>query len=50
LDLREVECSAAYLDLARKRQDLEILSSQRELPFDAAGNLPRDGVRSLAQR
>ena len=50
LDLREVECSAAYLELARERQDLEILTSPRELPFDAAGNLPADGVRALAAR
>jgi hypothetical protein len=48
LDLREVECSAAYLELARQRQDLEILTPPRELPFDAAGNLPPEGVLALA--
>ena len=40
LDLAEVECSAAYLDEARRRADLEILTGPRELPFDDAGNLP----------
>ena len=40
LHLGEVECSAAYLDEARQRSDLEILTDVRELPFDAAGNLP----------
>ena len=40
LQLSEVECSAAYLDEARKREDLEILTELREMPLDAAGNLP----------
>ncbi len=40
LHLGEVECSAAYLDEARQRRDLEILTEPRELPFDSAGNLP----------
>ena len=40
LHLAEVECSAAYLAEARQRPDLEILSELRDLPFDAAGNLP----------
>ena len=40
LHLAEVECGAAYLDEARQRDDLEILVPPRELPFDAAGNLP----------
>jgi len=40
LELAEVECSAAYLDEARRREDLTILTEPRELPFDAAGNLP----------
>ena len=39
LALAEVECSAAYLDEARRRDDLEILSDLRRLPFDASGNL-----------
>ena len=38
--LAEVECSAAYLDEARRRADLEILGPPRPLPLDAAGNLP----------
>ena len=40
LHLTEMECSVAYLAEARQRAELEILSEPRELPFDAAGNLP----------
>ena len=40
LALDEVECSAAFLDEARGRADLEILTPPRDLPLDAAGNLP----------
>jgi hypothetical protein len=40
LHLDELECSAAYLDEARQRSDLGILTSPRDLPFDSAGNLP----------
>jgi predicted aconitase with swiveling domain len=40
LKLAEVECSAAYLDEVRRRDDLEILTPLRDLPLDAAGNLP----------
>ncbi|MCA9220907.1 MAG: [Fe-S]-binding protein, partial [Planctomycetales bacterium] len=40
LDVAEVECSAAYLDEARTRDDLEIVSELRPLPFDSAGVLP----------
>ncbi len=40
LDAREVECSEAYLDEASQRDDLEILSEPRPLPFDSDGNLP----------
>ncbi len=39
LDLGELECSAAYLEAARGRSDLEILGEPREMEFDAAGNL-----------
>jgi hypothetical protein len=38
--LAEVECSSAYWDEARRRADLEILTSLRPLPFDPSGNLP----------
>lgn len=41
LQLTELECGAAYLDEARARDDLEILTGLRDLPLDAAGNLPR---------
>ena len=40
LALAEVECSAAYFDTARRRDDLEILTEPRHLPLDEAGNLP----------
>ncbi len=40
LSLEEVECSAVWLDEARQRDDLQILTPPRPLPFDAAGNLP----------
>lgn len=40
LDVAEVECSAAYLDEATQRDDLEVLSELRPLPLDAAGMLP----------
>jgi len=39
LSLAEVECSAAYLDEARNRDDLEILTDLRPLSFDTSGNL-----------
>ena len=50
LELGEVECSAAYWDLARDRSDLEIQSEPRAVPFDEAGNLPPAGVGALAAR
>jgi hypothetical protein len=40
LELGELECSTAYLDEARRRDDLEVLTPPRDLPLDAAGNLP----------
>ncbi len=40
LDLAEVECSAVYLEEARRRDDLEVLVEPRPLPFDSDGNLP----------
>lgn len=39
LALAEVECSAIYLDEARERDDLEILTELRPLSFDDGGNL-----------
>ncbi len=42
LDLGEVECAAAYWDEARSRDDLDVLTDPRPLPFDADGNLPDD--------
>jgi hypothetical protein len=44
LELREVECSTAFLDEARQRSDLKILTEPRPMPLDAAGNLPPRGV------
>jgi len=40
LHLDEMECSTAYLDEAQHRDDLEILTKPRDLPFDPTGNLP----------
>jgi hypothetical protein len=40
LHLREVECSAAYLEEAQGRDDLEVLTELRDLPLDEEGNLP----------
>jgi hypothetical protein len=39
LDLAELECSLAYLEEARGRSDLEIVSPPWEMEFDAEGNL-----------
>jgi hypothetical protein len=41
LDLAEVECSRVFLDEARGRDDLEILTDLRDIPFDTEGNLPQ---------
>ena len=41
LELAEVECSQAYWNEARERDDLDVLSELRGLPFDAQGNLPQ---------
>jgi hypothetical protein len=40
LDLAEIECSEAYWAEARERSDVEIVAEPRDLPLDAAGNLP----------
>ncbi len=45
LELVEVECSVAYLEATRRRDDLEILTPPRPLPLDAEGNLP--GMKTL---
>jgi hypothetical protein len=41
LDVAEVECSQVFLEEARRRDDLEIISDLRDIPFDAEGNLPK---------
>ena len=46
LALSEVECSAAYLDEARARDDLEILTPLRPLPLAASGNLCDEHMRT----
>jgi len=43
LELAFVECSAIYLEKARERDDLEILTDLRPLPLDGEGNLPNYG-------
>lgn len=45
LDVVELECSEAYLPMARELPNVEILTDPRPLPFDAKGNLP-DSVKS----
>ncbi|WP_436794868.1 lactate racemase domain-containing protein [Actinospongicola halichondriae] len=40
LDLGVVACSVAYLDEARERPDLTVLSKPTAMPLDAMGNLP----------
>jgi len=40
LHLTEVECSVAYWEEARGRDDLEILTDPRPLPLDPQGELP----------
>jgi len=40
--LTEVECGAAWYEEAARRDDLEILTDCRPLPFDVDGNLPDD--------
>lgn len=40
LHLEEVECSAAYFHEATERDDLEVLTGVRPMPFDAQGDLP----------
>jgi len=52
LSLTEVECSAAYLDEARGRDDLTLIAEPRPLEFDSAGMLPpqRDYGRRAANR
>lgn len=50
LTVEEVECSAAYYDEARGRDDLEILCPPRPLPLDDAGMLPGVMDRSVMGR
>jgi hypothetical protein len=39
LDIAEVECSAAYLPMAKEREDLEVIVPPRVLPFGKDGNV-----------
>jgi len=41
LDIAEIECSKAYLQEARERDDLEVLSEPRPMPLGEDGNLPQ---------
>ncbi len=41
LDIAEIECSDAYLEEARERDDLEVLSEPRPMPLGEDGNLPQ---------
>jgi hypothetical protein len=40
LHLLELECSEIFLEEAKQRADLEILTEPRQLPLDADGMLP----------
>jgi hypothetical protein len=40
LQLAEAECSAAFLEEAKGKSNLQVVSKLRPLPFDGAGNLP----------
>ena len=40
LDLAEVECSLAYLELAERRSDLQVVAPPRDWPWGSDGNLP----------
>jgi hypothetical protein len=40
LELSEVECSATYLEEAKSRADLKVMTPPRPLDFDASGNWP----------
>ena len=44
-EIAQVECSVAYLEEARGREDLEILTDPRPLAFDAAGNLSDEHMK-----
>ena len=45
----ELECSAVLLERdAKARQNVEVISPLRDFPFDAAGNLPADGIHAAA--
>lgn len=46
LDITELECSEAYWKEAAGREDLEILTEPRPLPWDENGNLP-DSVHAI---
>jgi hypothetical protein len=48
LQVSELECSAAYLDQARARSDLTVLTDLRPLPLRADGFL-REFVDGLAR-
>jgi hypothetical protein len=49
LDVTEVECSEAYWPEAKRRNDLEVLTKPRPLPFDKKGNLPKT-MAAVARR
>lgn len=38
--IEELECGAAYWKQAQERNDLEVMSGLRDLPFDDDRNLP----------
>jgi hypothetical protein len=45
-ELLEMECSAVLLDEMQNRENVEVISTLREFPFDAGGNLPAAGIHA----
>jgi hypothetical protein len=43
-ELMELECSAVLLREMQEHLNVEVLTGLREIPFDAAGNLPAAGI------
>ena len=46
LHLGEMECSTAFYEEAQQRDDLQILTEPRDMPFDAEGNMTSMGTTS----
>lgn len=47
-ELLEMECSAVLLDEMQNRANVEVVSSVRDFPFEADGNLPAAGIHAAS--